>query len=683
MCDFDYKALFENTGVAICVCKKTGDIIIYNNLFDNLFGKYNVTNLSDIPEKDYKEAILKVFELADEGYAGVPYPFTFWTNLGDIRRKYEMNLSRQPASDYFIVTISDITRRAEAYEELNRRNRELSCLVKIHQLTSSSFNLEDITRATITESCKIFDFLVGFILMPYNNTLLKIISYYSENKIEPYLLTEVEDILNSGRIIQWTKDKFKTILITEKAVNEITEREAELLKRLNISSIVSVPIVVKGEIFGFVIFGRKESYNLFFDQVSILETLAHQIGISIQNAMLFNSSERIKARVIKQNESLNLIYKIGLMYFQNLSFDELMKEVSGDIFRVTGFDGITIIYQRNDKLNIYHYFRDPVLKSGCHGEISEYQILEFIKVLLADKNIVFVEDVSLSKDIPSQIKENIVRCNIKSMFISTIREKDYKIGFISGFSLGRQLSYSDEDISLWTSIIVFIESLLNNYDFRNELFIREQELSRLSQRLISAQEDEKKRISKEIHDSMGQLVYALNLNMSMLLQDDKLSQNPLLFKTQEIINQIQEDIRRISYELRPPTLEEMGLVSSLKWLIEQMKNPSIKINIGTNLTSPIKFPYPVQVQIFRIAQEAITNILKHSHATEANIFLYENEHSFFMEITDNGVGLPPEEELRKGIGIISMKERAIAIGGTLRISSTQETGTTVLLEIAK
>ncbi len=683
MSEFDYKSLFENTGVAICISSKEGKIFLYNHLFDNLFGKFNITNICDIPEEGYREALHKVIDIANEGYAGVPYPFTFWTSLGDSRRKYEVNISRQPGTELFIITISDITRRAEAYEELNRRNRELSCLIKIHQLTSSSFRLDDITRTTITESCKIFDFPVGFILMPDNTKSLRIVSHYSEKPIDKDFLSEVENILNNGRILIWARDKFKTILVSERAISEITEKEAELLGIFKVSSIVAVPIVVKGEIFGFVVFGRKESYSLFFDQVSILETLAHQIGISIQNAMLFNSSEKIKARVIKQNESLNLIYKIGLMYFQNLIFGELMEEAGKDIFRVTGFDGMTIIYQRKDKPTIYHFVREPGLMKDSHGEINETQILEFMKTLLSDRNYIFIEDIDESELFPPQIRENMKRCNIRSIFITAIREKDARIGFIAGFSIDKKITCSNEDISLWTSLTVFIESLLNNYDFRNELTIREKELSKLSKKLISAQEDEKKRIAKEIHDSMGQLIYTLNLNIGILSQDNRLSNNPVLVKTQEIINQIQEDIRKISYELRPPTLEEMGLLSALRWLIDQMKNPSIKINLGTNLKSAVKFPYPVQVQIFRIAQEALTNILKHSHATEANIFLYENEQTFFMEISDNGVGLPSDEEGRKGIGIIGMKERAISIGGILKISSTGETGTTILLEMPK
>jgi two-component system sensor histidine kinase NreB len=212
---------------------------------------------------------------------------------------------------------------------------------------------------------------------------------------------------------------------------------------------------------------------------------------------------------------------------------------------------------------------------------------------------------------------------------------------------------------------------------------RRVELSRLSKKLIAAQEEEKKRISKDVHDSLGQLAYLLSLNLSTLSKNPELKTNPIFIKTQEIIHQMLEDIRRISYDLRPPTLEEMELVSALRWLIEHSQREGLKINMGVKINSRIEFPYSVQVQIFRIAQEAINNILRHSNATEANIFLYESSDRFYIEITDNGRGFSYDPVQSEGIGLISMKERAESIGGNLKIVSAPNEGTTILLEIKK
>lgn len=683
MIEYDYKSIFENSGIALCLCDKEGNILLANHQFQNLFGKQNITNILQLPEEGYRDPLSKVIDISNEGYAGVPYPFAFWTSIDGTRRKYEINITRQPSTDYFIMSIFDITRRAEAFDELSRRNRELSCLIKIHQLTSSSFNLEHITKTTIIESCKIFDFPYGFLLLPDAAKILRIKAYYSITMLTQDQISQIEDTFNNGRIINWTRDKFKTILVSERAINEITEKEAELLKLFEVPSLVAVPVIVKGEIMGFIVFARKESSNLLFDQSSILETLAHQIGISVQNAILFNTTEQIKSKVLKQNQGLNLLYKIGLLYLNNINLDELLREAAEEIFKISNFDGITLMYRYNDSINSIHKFRNSDFQKYCHGDIHDSLLMDNIISKFDKKEFIFIEDISNSLLFEKVVIDNLTRCGIQSIFISAIKEGESKIGVFSAFSIKSKIFPTEDDLSLWSSISIFIGSILNNYEFKAEVQRREKELTRLSSELINAQEDEKKKMAKEIHDSLGQLIYALNLNISMLGQDSRLAQNNLFIKSQEIIKQIQDDIRRLSYELRPPTLEEMGLISALRWLIDHTRKEGLAMNLGTNLNSAIKFPYIVQVQIFRIAQEAITNILKHSKATQANIFLYENESSFFMEITDNGIGLTTEGEPPKGIGIISMKERAASIGGKIKINSTKDTGTSIILEIKK
>jgi len=686
MSDFDYKSLFDNAGVAICLTDNRGNVLLANHTFDGLFTQYNVKNIIDIPEEGYKIPIMKVLETASEGHAGVPYPFSFWTEIGGgSRRKYEAYVSRQPGTDYFIITASDVTRRAEAYDELNRRNRELTCLIKIHQLTSSSINLDDITRTTIVESCKIFDFPVGFILMPDSTKLLRVVSYYSVKAIEEGTICHIEEILNTGRILQWARDKFKTIDVGERAIQEITEGERELLNLFEVSSVVAVPMVVKKEINGFIIFGRKDPVPLVFDQLSVLETLAHQIGISINNAMLFTASEQIKRRIVRQNEGLSLLHKIGLLFLQQTEFSDVLKEISKDIFRTTGFDGLTIIFRQGETINKHHFFDSRDTKDGfdCHGNITPSQFIEVIQETLSGKQMMFFEDINNAKGLNQQLMDSLKKCNIHSLFIAPIRLEGVFNGLFSLYTFDKKVSPSEEDISIFTSIYVLIESVLGNYEYKKMLELRKEELSRLSKKLISAQEEEKKRISKDVHDSLGQLAYSLNLSLSTLSKNPELQSSPIFIKAQEIIQQMQEDIRKISYDLRPPTLEEMGLVSALRWLVEHSQKEGTKIGLGVRLSSRIDFPYSVQVQIFRIAQEAIKNILKHSQATEANIFLYENSDSFYMEISDNGRGFLGDSSQSDGIGLISMKERAESIGGNLKIVSAQNEGTTILLEIKK
>lgn len=678
--DIDFKSIFDTAGVAMALIDKGGNILIANHQFNGSFiSKTGIRNVSEIPEAGYRESFLKVIDIAYEGHAGVPYPFTFWTSVSGSRRKYEVSLSRQPGTDYFVLTASEISKMAEAYDELKRRNRDLASIVKINQIISSSFNLRDINRATMVESCKVFDFPAGFILMPQVDGRLKVLSYYSVKDLDDALIWKIEEALNAGRIAQWTREKFKTILIDERAIGEITSEEKDLLQILDVASLVSVPIVIKGKIIGFIIFGRKESGNLYFDQVTMLETLAHQIGISIQNAMLFESSEQIKERMIRQNAGLDLLYRIGRYSLEVRDIDDLFLKISREIFSTTGFDGLLIMFKSDDGFDIRHY-QGEERRHRQDSSTDDYNYRLMIEILGGD-NLRFIRDIYLETGVNSEIRRYLGCSGVRSIFVARSIREDSNSGIFCFFSTDRILEPTEEAMSLWTSIYVLLESIYKNFEYRKALEERERDLSIYSQQLMNAHEEERKRIAREIHDSLGQLAYALNLNVSILTEEKILAGNPIMIKIREIIQHIQEDVRKISYNLMPPMLEEMGLVASLRWLVDNMKSEDLKIGLGVNLASPINLPYPVQVQIFRIAQEAVTNILKHSKAKEANIFLYENENRFFMEIVDNGIGFSQNENTIHGMGLVGIRERAMTIGGRLKIESSKDTGTIILLEL--
>lgn len=678
--DIDFKSIFDTMGVAIALIDKGGNILTANHQFNGSFiSKTGIRNVSEIPEVGYREAFLKVIELAYDGHAGVPYPFAFWTSVSGSRRKYEVSLSRQPGTDYFVLTALEITKRAEAYDELNRRNRDLTSIVKINQIISSSLNLRDITRATMVESCKAFDLPAGFVLMPEVDGRLKVLSYYSTKDLDDTLIWKVEDALNAGRIVEWTRERSRTILIDKRAIGEITSEEKDLLQIFDVAYLVSIPIVIKGEIIGFIIFGRKESDNLYLDQIPMLETLAHQIGISIQNAMLFESSEQIKERLIRQNARLDLLYRIGRYSLEVRDIDDLLLKFSREIFSTTGFDGILIILKSDGGFDIRHYQGEERRYSQDHST-DDYNYRLMMEMLGGD-NLRFIRDIYSETGVSSEIRRCLGCNDVRSIFLARSIREDFNSGIFCLFSTDRVLEPTEEAMSLWTSIYVLLELIYKNFEYRKTLEERERDLSIYSQQLMNAHEEERKRIAREIHDSLGQLAYVLNLNISILAEEKTFAGNPVMIKIREIVQHIQEDVRKISYNLMPPMLEEMGLVASLRWLVDNIKSEDLKIGLSVNLASPINLPYPVQIQIFRIAQEAVTNILKHSKAKEANIFLYENDNRFFMEIVDNGIGFSQNENTIHGRGLVGMRERALTIGGRLKIESNRDTGTIILLEL--
>jgi signal transduction histidine kinase len=202
------------------------------------------------------------------------------------------------------------------------------------------------------------------------------------------------------------------------------------------------------------------------------------------------------------------------------------------------------------------------------------------------------------------------------------------------------------------------------------------DLRRSRQRLVTTREEERRRLRRDLHDGLGPTLASLTLKIDTAR--NKLHSNPnsadrLLVETKEQIQDTLGDIRRLVYDLRPPALDELGLVKAVRAFIEQQNLADLKISIEDTVEYP-DMPAAVEVAAYRIALEGVTNIIRHSQASEAVMRIYPENGSLIVEIIDNGIGLP--EPIPVGIGMTSMRERAEELGGKL-VLVPQEIGTCI------
>jgi len=204
-------------------------------------------------------------------------------------------------------------------------------------------------------------------------------------------------------------------------------------------------------------------------------------------------------------------------------------------------------------------------------------------------------------------------------------------------------------------------------------------------RLQSVQDDERKRLARELHDSVGQLLVAIGMNMETVrLQTHKLDPHGVrAFKDNvAMLNQVSREIRTISYLLHPPLLDIAGLASALRWYVDGFSERS---QISVNLEIPDDFgrlSSEMEIAIFRIVQECLSNISRHSGGNSAAIRLRMEGDHLLLEVQDNGKGIPLDkqremiEQGRSGVGLAGMRERLRQLGGALEIKS-KDTGTLV------
>jgi signal transduction histidine kinase len=211
-----------------------------------------------------------------------------------------------------------------------------------------------------------------------------------------------------------------------------------------------------------------------------------------------------------------------------------------------------------------------------------------------------------------------------------------------------------------------------------DLNLANENLRELSGRLQQIRDEERRHISRELHDSVGQLLAALGMNLAVVQrQSDKLDSlgARAISENAAMVEQIGREIRTISHLLHPPLLDVAGLASALRWYVDGFSERS---NIRVELSIPEEFGRlsdEMEIAIFRMVQECLTNIHRHSGGASASIRVREEDHRVLVEVQDEGKGIPPEKQLalsssgRTGVGFRGMRERLRQLGGTLEIQS--------------
>jgi two-component system sensor histidine kinase UhpB len=209
----------------------------------------------------------------------------------------------------------------------------------------------------------------------------------------------------------------------------------------------------------------------------------------------------------------------------------------------------------------------------------------------------------------------------------------------------------------------------------------ERERRRSGEMVLSAQEEERKRIARDLHDEVNQALTALLLRIEAVVQDAPPELRDELMETKRIANQAMRELLDLARQLRPTALDDHGLVAALRTHVrEQDRRGPASAHFWADPTIGDLAP-DVQVVIYRVAQEALVNAARHSGATRIEVTLENHGPVVCLLVSDNGSGFAFAEE-GKGLGLSGMRERALLVGGTLEIDSRPGKGTTVRLEVA-
>jgi PAS domain S-box-containing protein len=279
-------------------------------------------------------------------------------------------------------------------------------------------------------------------------------------------------------------------------------------------------------------------------------------------------------------------------------------------------------------------------------------------------------------------EENIISVGFFPLIVNTELRGRLVVGY------HQPHKFVDREIRVLLAMAEKLSIALSSGELYENLVKREKELELLSGARVQAQEEERRRIAREIHDGLGQLLTAIKLNLEILedslpIQEDA---GKRIGEMKQLLDSVLKDAREISYNLMPSVLDDFGLGPGLQSLCEQFsKRTGLKVSFHEHGLEERMAP-DVEIGLYRIVQEALNNVAKHAEAKEVEVQLVRHANRLRMTIEDDGKGMDAGLPARKpsgsgGTGLVSMRERATSFSGSFLIDSTPGNGTLINVEI--
>lgn len=246
--------------------------------------------------------------------------------------------------------------------------------------------------------------------------------------------------------------------------------------------------------------------------------------------------------------------------------------------------------------------------------------------------------------------------------------------------LGRPLSDA-ERARLPEALEKFFVEALSPFEMAHRGF---REANSVLRRLNDMLEAQTKRIAHALHDDATQLLASAHLGLAELARKVPAERATELQNVRGMLDQVEQRLRNLSHELRPPILDDLGLVSALEFLADSVsKRWGFPVRVQASMNGVL--PVTIETTLYRIAQEALTNVARHARATEAQVRLLRTTHKIVCSVVDNGIGVGAKTVVSgsapRGLGLVTIKERVASLGGTFRLGPNEGQGTDLTVEL--
>lgn len=558
----------------------------------------------------------------------------------------------------FTSQVADVLEKAMLYELSSRRTEELEVLSSFTMALGQAESREDTLSAIVEQIAQFFEADLGVFLMPDSSGSTLAIKISHGGSVTGLSHPLGDDLL--GRVFHGGQ---MSVLTDVKIA--IRENPHEIYHVIfgGMESGIVVSLNSNGSTFGILCFGFRLRQRFSPEKIRLYDTVVKIASTSFQRAVML---EGLENQVNIRTQHLSTLYDINAVSSEPTSLDAILNQVLEiTLESMNSKDGaIHILDQSNQVLQL-------IVAKSCNNVIHPgFESLsieeDFWNRLIHSKNPLVIPDAKLETNLPP-VFDQTISSDIRAYIGAPIRTKGKSLGLLSIFGQ-TVLANSIEDITLFMTIADQIGSIVERT------------------RLIETAEqaavfEERQRLARELHDSVTQLIYSQVLFTGASLKELNLGNQELvkdhLTRIDQTAQQALKEMRLLVYQLGPSDTLELGLVGALQRRLDAVEKRT-GIQAELNFKGEIDLDETVELGLFRIAEEALNNTLKHAGATSIVLNIQVERGNTYMLIEDNGRGFDVAAAHKgSGMGLTTMGDRAAALGGELELISVPDQGTKV------
>lgn len=393
--------------------------------------------------------------------------------------------------------------------------------------------------------------------------------------------------------------------------------------------------------------------------------------------------KQTETSLVRRNQQLSLLNAVATTVNQSLDLEAILGQTLDEVLRLTGVDVGAVFLQKEMVNN---------LELMAHRGLSEEAAQLAAGLGLLDGScggvmeagqVIVVPDIARYR---GRRADSLRREKLCTLVHVPLVVKGFRLGSIC-VGTRCQREFDSEEQELLTALANQVAVAVENARLYAEVQHKEQMRGELLKKVITAQEEERKRIARELHDDTSQIVTALLYASEEAMEMEALDEiKEQLGKMHRLAGQTLTGVHKLIFDLRPTMLDHLGLVPALRWFAQSRLEPlGARVTIEENSTGQ-RLPAEIETVLFRVVQEAINNTARHSGARNVRITFQMNEEAVTVTVEDDGIGFDMVEttlspDTRCGLGLMGMRERVELLGGDMEITTAPGFGTKLCLHL--